>query len=98
VDINLDQRRTTRPGARSPVHLLARLVRAHPDRTRVLLYRSPALSGALAKLVPPRFDEGWGTWRAKVYGADDDVLLSGCVRARPAQARSADAQRGPART
>ncbi|KAF8680986.1 argonaute family [Rhizoctonia solani] len=28
-------------------------------------------------LVPRRFDEGWGTWHAKVYLVDDEVLLSG---------------------
>ncbi|TFK46642.1 hypothetical protein OE88DRAFT_1667261 [Heliocybe sulcata] len=31
----------------------------------------------MAKLVPPRFNEGWGTWHAKIYGADDDVMISG---------------------
>ncbi|KAK7031167.1 CDP-diacylglycerol--glycerol-3-phosphate 3-phosphatidyltransferase [Paramarasmius palmivorus] len=31
----------------------------------------------MAKIVPPRFNEGWGTWHAKIYGADDDVMISG---------------------
>uniref|UniRef100_A0A0W0FSC7 CDP-diacylglycerol--glycerol-3-phosphate 3-phosphatidyltransferase n=1 Tax=Moniliophthora roreri TaxID=221103 RepID=A0A0W0FSC7_MONRR len=31
----------------------------------------------MAKVVPPRFNEGWGTWHAKIYGADDDVMISG---------------------
>ena len=33
----------------------------------------------MAKIVPPRFNEGWGTWHAKIYGVDDDVMISGCV-------------------
>jgi CDP-diacylglycerol--glycerol-3-phosphate 3-phosphatidyltransferase len=33
----------------------------------------------MAKIVPRRFDEGWGTWHAKVYGFDDDVIISGLV-------------------
>jgi len=43
----------------------------------VHLYRSPTLQGLMAKLVPRRFDEGWGTWHAKVYGIDDEVIISG---------------------
>lgn len=35
----------------------------------------------MARLVPPRFNEGWGTWHAKIYGVDDEVMISGCVRA-----------------
>ncbi|KAF7979602.1 hypothetical protein HWV62_41918 [Athelia sp. TMB] len=31
----------------------------------------------MAKLVPPRFNEGWGTWHAKIYGVDDEVIISG---------------------
>ncbi|KAF5389095.1 hypothetical protein D9757_004934 [Collybiopsis confluens] len=31
----------------------------------------------MAKIVPPRFNEGWGTWHAKIYGADDDLIISG---------------------
>ncbi|PSR77599.1 hypothetical protein PHLCEN_2v7789 [Hermanssonia centrifuga] len=31
----------------------------------------------MAKLVPPRFNEGWGTWHPKIYGVDDEVMLSG---------------------
>lgn len=31
----------------------------------------------MAKIVPPRFNEGWGTWHAKIYGSDDEVMISG---------------------
>jgi hypothetical protein len=39
------------------------------------------MSGFMGKLVPPRFNEGWGTWHAKIYGADDDLIISGCALA-----------------
>lgn len=31
----------------------------------------------LSSLIPPRFNEGFGTWHAKIYGADDTVMISG---------------------
>ena len=43
------------------------------------MYHTPDLVGWRKQLVPRRFDEGWGLWHAKVYGVDDDVLLSGFV-------------------
>ncbi|EMD38152.1 hypothetical protein CERSUDRAFT_134754 [Gelatoporia subvermispora B] len=77
VHIHLDYNRSTRPEPRSTAHLLLPLLRDFPDRVHVYLFRSPKLKGLLAKLVPPRFNEGWGTWHPKIYGADDDVLISG---------------------
>lgn len=41
------------------------------------LFRSPKLRGLMEKIVPERFDEGWGTWHAKWYGVDDEVIISG---------------------
>ena len=45
------------------------------------MFRSPSLRGVLAKLVPKGFREWWwwGAWHVKIYGADDDVMLSGWV-------------------
>ena len=74
---NLDLNRSTRPGASSTASMLLPLIRAFPSRVHVSLFRSPHLRGMLAKLVPPRFNEGWGTWHAKIYGADDEVMISG---------------------
>lgn len=31
----------------------------------------------MEKIVPARYDEGWGTWHGKWYGADDEVIISG---------------------
>ncbi|SJL09879.1 uncharacterized protein ARMOST_13260 [Armillaria ostoyae] len=75
--LQLDLNRSTRPGSASTARLLLPLLRAFPQRVHVHLFRSPSLRGLLAKVVPPRFNEGWGTWHAKIYGADDDVLISG---------------------
>ncbi|KAG7451400.1 uncharacterized protein BT62DRAFT_942307 [Guyanagaster necrorhizus] len=77
LHLQLDLNRSTRPGYASTTRLLLPLLRAFPHRVRVHLFRSPSLRGVLAKVMPPRFNEGWGTWHAKIYGADDDVLISG---------------------
>ncbi|ELU45830.1 CDP-diacylglycerol-glycerol-3-phosphate 3-phosphatidyltransferase [Rhizoctonia solani AG-1 IA] len=79
VTIQVDALRSTRPSKTqtSPAHLLLPLIDAYPDRVQVRLFRSPKLSGPMRFLVPRRFDEGWGTWHAKVYLVDDEVLLSG---------------------
>ena len=77
LDIHLDLNRSTRPGPSSPAKAVLPLVTAYPDRVNVFLFRSPKLKGLLATLVPPRFNEGWGTWHPKIYGVDDDVMISG---------------------
>jgi CDP-diacylglycerol--glycerol-3-phosphate 3-phosphatidyltransferase len=43
----------------------------------VWFFRSPNLKGLLEKVVPERYDEGWGTWHGKWYAVDDEVVLSG---------------------
>ncbi|KAI9571267.1 hypothetical protein HD554DRAFT_2074743 [Boletus coccyginus] len=77
LHLALDYNRSTRPGADSPVLALLPLLRAHGPRVHVSLFRSPNLSRPVTAVVPPRFNEGWGTWHAKIYGADDDVIVSG---------------------
>ncbi|KJA16189.1 hypothetical protein HYPSUDRAFT_148068 [Hypholoma sublateritium FD-334 SS-4] len=73
----LDLNRSTRPGSDSTAKLLLPLIEEFPFRVRISLFRSPSLRGIMAKIVPPRFNEGWGTWHAKIYGIDDDVMISG---------------------
>ncbi|KAG1723708.1 hypothetical protein EDB19DRAFT_348034 [Suillus lakei] len=75
--LNLDYNRSTRPGPSSPILSLLPLLRNHEHRVHISLFRSPKLSATMAKVVPPRFNEGWGTWHAKIYGSDDDVMISG---------------------
>ncbi|KAI0665236.1 hypothetical protein C8Q70DRAFT_904383 [Cubamyces menziesii] len=77
VYMHLDLNRSTRPGPDSTARILLPLLKEHPDRVHVYLFRSPKLKGIMARLVPPRFNEGWGTWHPKVYGADDSVMISG---------------------
>lgn len=76
----LDYNRATRPsrtGPASTVHMLLPLLEQYGARVDLWLYRSPKLSGIMEHIVPPRFNEGWGTWHAKYYAVDDDVVLSG---------------------
>ncbi|KAI0822780.1 hypothetical protein BC628DRAFT_1456632 [Trametes gibbosa] len=77
VYLHLDLNRSTRPGPDSTAQILLPLVREHPDRVHISLFRSPKLKGLMARVVPPRFNEGWGTWHPKIYGADDSLLISG---------------------
>ncbi|KAJ7592660.1 hypothetical protein C8J56DRAFT_822576 [Mycena floridula] len=73
----LDLNRSTRPGTSSTAKILLPLLQSYPDRVHVSFFRSPKLRGIMARLVPPRFNEGWGTWHAKIYGVDDQVMISG---------------------
>lgn len=77
VRLHLDLNRSTRPGPGSTAGLLLPLLKEFPNRLHVSLFRSPKLKGIMARIVPPRFNEGWGTWHPKIYGVDDEVLLSG---------------------
>lgn len=57
--------------------LLAPLKAAFPDRVHLSFWHTPELNGLAKRFVPKRFNEGWGLWHAKLYGADDEVLMSG---------------------
>ena len=63
--------------ALSTAHLLLTLIEEFGDRVDVWFFRSPNLKGLLEKVVPERYDEGWGTWHGKWYAVDDEVILSG---------------------
>ncbi|KAG1808566.1 hypothetical protein EV424DRAFT_1574099 [Suillus variegatus] len=75
--LNLDYNRSTRPGPSSPILSLLPLLQNYEHRVHISLFRSPKLSAAMTNIVPPRFNEGWGTWHAKIYGSDDEVMISG---------------------
>ncbi|EPS96851.1 hypothetical protein FOMPIDRAFT_1129671 [Fomitopsis schrenkii] len=78
VYMHLDYNRCTRPEPLSTANMLLPLLKQYPDRVHIWLFRSPKLKGLMAKLMPPRFNEGWGgTWHPKIYGADDDLVISG---------------------
>jgi CDP-diacylglycerol--glycerol-3-phosphate 3-phosphatidyltransferase len=74
-----DYLRSTReaPGGTCSADLLATLKANFKDRVFPSFYHTPELAGLTKSLVPKRFDEGWGLWHSKVYGFDDDVMISG---------------------
>ncbi|KAM0746889.1 hypothetical protein T439DRAFT_329578 [Meredithblackwellia eburnea MCA 4105] len=76
--ILLDYLRSTRehPSPTS-ASLVASLAARFPEQVEVRLYHTTELKGWKRKWVPKRFNEGWGLMHMKVYGVDDDVLISG---------------------
>jgi CDP-diacylglycerol--glycerol-3-phosphate 3-phosphatidyltransferase len=76
VDYLRSTRETPHPSSAS---LLATLAASFPEQVDLRLYHTPELNGWARKLVPKRFNEGWGLQHMKIYGVDDDVIISGCV-------------------
>ncbi|CCK73420.1 CDP-diacylglycerol--glycerol-3-phosphate 3-phosphatidyltransferase NDAI_0G04350 [Naumovozyma dairenensis CBS 421] len=56
--------------------MLAKLDKQFGDRVDLRLYRTPKFIG-WKKLIPKRFNEGIGLQHMKIYGFDDEVILSG---------------------
>jgi hypothetical protein len=42
------------------------------------MYHTPNLTGLRKKVIPKRINEGWGLQHMKLYGVDDEIVLSGC--------------------
>ncbi|GAA5860274.1 hypothetical protein JCM8547_003449 [Rhodosporidiobolus lusitaniae] len=61
----------------SSASLLASLSAAFPAQVDLRLFHTPELNGWARKYIPKRFNEGWGLQHMKIYGFDDDVILSG---------------------
>ncbi|KAK0377114.1 hypothetical protein CLIM01_05524 [Colletotrichum limetticola] len=58
--------------------LLAPLVSEFgPDRVEIRMYHTPNLTGLRKKYIPKRINEGWGLQHMKLYGVDDEIILSG---------------------
>ncbi|AQZ15405.1 PGS1 (YCL004W) [Zygosaccharomyces parabailii] len=57
--------------------LLAQLLKDYEDRVDLRLYKTPAVVGWKESVIPKRFNEGLGLQHMKIYGFDDEVLLSG---------------------
>ena len=78
VSILTDALRGTResPDA-SCASLLTPLAVEFPDRVEIRMYHTPNLTGLRKRLVPKRINEGWGLQHIKLYGFDDEVILSG---------------------
>ncbi|KAI6084758.1 hypothetical protein F4821DRAFT_166575 [Hypoxylon rubiginosum] len=47
------------------------------DRVEVRMYHTPNLTGLRKKHIPKRINEGWGLQHMKLYGVDDEIILSG---------------------
>ncbi|KIS71215.1 CDP-diacylglycerol--glycerol-3-phosphate 3-phosphatidyltransferase [Mycosarcoma maydis] len=84
LTILVDALRGTRESAPTPscASLVSRLRARFPDRVRIRLYHTPNLKGWLKKFVGKRFNEGWGLQHMKIYGFDNDVVLSGANLSR----------------
>lgn len=77
VTVVLDHSRgQRRSGDSSSVAMLAPLMREFPGNFSLHLYKVPQLTGLRAQLPPP-FNETMGVLHAKVYLADDTLVLSG---------------------
>lgn len=48
-----------------------------PERVEIRMYHTPNLTGLRKKYIPNRINEGWGLQHMKLYGFDDEILLSG---------------------
>ncbi|KAI9898761.1 hypothetical protein N3K66_007121 [Trichothecium roseum] len=46
-------------------------------RVEVRMYHTPNLTGLRKRHVPRRINEGWGLQHMKLYGVDDEVIMSG---------------------
>ncbi|KAI5304901.1 CDP-diacylglycerol--glycerol-3-phosphate 3-phosphatidyltransferase [Ascosphaera pollenicola] len=78
VSILTDALRGTRESPDpSCASLLADLVRKHGDRVEIRMFHTPNLKGLKKKVVPKRINEGWGLQHMKLYGIDDEIILSG---------------------
>ena len=57
--------------------LLAPLVKRFGERVKICMYHTPNLNGWKKARMPKRINEGWGLQHMKLYGFDDEILLSG---------------------
>lgn len=57
--------------------LLAPLITQFGERVKICMYHTPNLNGWKKKHMPKRINEGWGLQHMKLYGFDDEIILSG---------------------
>ncbi|KAH7136420.1 hypothetical protein EDB81DRAFT_657224 [Dactylonectria macrodidyma] len=62
----------------SSASLLAPLVAEFgADRVEIRMYHTPNLTGLRKQYIPKRINEGWGLQHMKLYGIDDEIIMSG---------------------
>lgn len=47
------------------------------ERIELRMYHTPNLTGLKKRLIPRRINEGWGLQHMKLYGFDDEIIISG---------------------
>ncbi|PGH23394.1 hypothetical protein AJ80_02504 [Polytolypa hystricis UAMH7299] len=79
VSILTDALRGTRETPKqSCASLLSSLVEEHgSERVEIRMFHTPNLTGLRKRFVPRRINEGWGLQHMKLYGIDDEIILSG---------------------
>lgn len=78
VHILTDALRGTREApSKSSASMLANLMKDHESQVDIRMYHTPHLHGLAKRVVPKRFNEGFGLQHMKIYGFDDEVILSG---------------------
>lgn len=79
VSLLTDYLRGTREAPKpSCASLLASLIDDFgPERVEVRLYHTPNLTGRRKSIIPKRINEGWGLQHMKLYGIDDEIIMSG---------------------
>lgn len=85
LDILVDALRSTReaPHSDSTASLIAPLVEKHgKHRVNIRLYHTPHLHGWRESITPKRLNEIYGLQHMKIYGVDDEVILSGANLSR----------------
>ncbi|KAG7194003.1 CDP-diacylglycerol--glycerol-3-phosphate 3-phosphatidyltransferase [Scheffersomyces spartinae] len=80
VHILTDCLRGTRESPHKPLSasMLVKLVEKFgKHRVDIRMYHTPHLHGLTKSLAPRRINEGWGLQHMKLYGFDDEIILSG---------------------
>jgi CDP-diacylglycerol--glycerol-3-phosphate 3-phosphatidyltransferase len=79
VSILTDALRGTRESPQqSCASLLVPLISEFGEqRVEIRMFHTPNLTGIRKAVVPKRINEGWGLQHMKLYGVDDELILSG---------------------
>ncbi|KAJ5223586.1 CDP-diacylglycerol--glycerol-3-phosphate 3-phosphatidyltransferase [Penicillium chermesinum] len=79
VSILTDCLRGTRetPNPSSASLLCSLVAEFGPERVDIRMFHTPNLTGLKKKWIPRRINEGWGLQHMKLYGIDDEIILSG---------------------
>lgn len=82
----MDAMRATResPKSVSSASLLSHLATMFPDQVDIRLYSTPLIrpGSFKSRLLGKRFNEGFGLQHMKIYGFDDDIIMSGANLSR----------------